>query len=260
MPRLTDRQQIRARLEYDRPWSVYALGDLAPGYWEQSEWYGPEDGADAVALLYRAAVPPVLMTCGDPVGLASALEELPPEPELMLSVRPEALDPIRRRWDVPTPTLMWRMLLVGEFPGVEASVPVVRLREDSLDEILELFRDGEPTGEAPDFFLPTMLQHGVYFGVREGGRLTAAAGTHLAVPSEGVATIGNVYTRRDRRGRGLGRAATASVVDELLRCGFNTIALNVRQTNAAAIAVYQPLGFRVYCPFYEGRARLRTPR
>lgn len=258
MPRLTDRDQIRTRLEHNRPWSAYALGDLSPGYWEQSEWYGPADSADAVALLYRAADPPVLMTCGDPIGLAAALDELPPEPVLMLSVRPEALGPIRRRWDVPAPTAMWRMLLTPEFPGVDPSIQVERLSFGSLADILELYRDGEPTGEAPDFFLPSMLADGVYFGVREAGRLAAAAGTHLAVPSENVATIGNVYTRRDRRGCGLGRAVTAAVVGELLQAAFTTIALNVRQTNVAAMAVYHQLGFRRYCPFYEGLALLRT--
>jgi len=254
MPRLTDASQIRTRLEHDRTWAAYALGDLQPGYWEQSEWYGPEGESDFVALLYRAARPPVLMTCGEASGLAAVLAELPPEPELMLSVRPDALAVVRRRWEVPKPTAMWRMLLAehseGALPAAEA------LSMESLGEMVELFRDGRPTGEEPDFFLPEMLRDGVYYGARDAGGLVAAAGTHLVAAREDVATIGNVYTRRDRRAQGHGRTVTGAVVLELRRRGIGTIVLNVRQTNAAAIRVYESLGFRRYCPFYEGLALL----
>ena len=54
-----------------------------------------------------------------------------------------------------------------------------------------------------------MVTDGVFFGVYEGEALVAAAGTHLVSREEGAAAIGNIYTRRDRRGRGLGRAVTA---------------------------------------------------
>jgi ribosomal-protein-alanine N-acetyltransferase len=154
---------------------------------------------------------------------------------------------------------MWRMLLTQDLPAAPPVVPVERLSADDLQDLQELYRDGEPSGEAPDFFLPSMLAEGVYFAAREAGRLVAAAGTHLAAPSEDLATIGNVYTRRDRRGRGLAGAVTGAVVAELRRSGIGSIALNVRQSNAAALALYHRLGFRRYCPFYEGVARLRTP-
>jgi predicted GNAT family acetyltransferase len=35
---------------------------------------------------------------------------------------------------------------------------------------------------------------------------------------------------------------------------LRTVALNVNQRNAAAVHVYERLGYARYCPFYEGIA------
>jgi ribosomal protein S18 acetylase RimI-like enzyme len=131
----------------------------------------------------------------------------------------------------------------------------VRLGATDLEALRRLYADGEATGEAPDFFFPSMLAQGVFFGHRESGELVAAAGTHLVAPEESVAAVGNVYTRRDRRGRGLATRATSAVVSELLRQGLRTIALNVERRNATAIRIYERLGFFRYCAFCEGLAR-----
>ena len=110
-------------------------------------------------------------------------------------------------------------------------------------------------GESPAFFTPGMLRHGVYYGVREGGAIVAAAGTHVLAERESVAAIGNVYTRRDRRGRGLGAQVSGAVVTELLGLGIRTIVLNVAESNAAAMRVYERLGFERYCEYREGICR-----
>ena len=91
-----------------------------------------------------------------------------------------------------------------------------------------------------------------FFGVYEGGHLVAAAGTHLLSREEGAAAIGNIYVRRDRRGRGIGRIVTAGVMREL--AGVETVGLNVRADNAATIQLYESLGFVEHCLFYEAMA------
>lgn len=83
--------------------------------------------------------------------------------------------------------------------------------------------------------------------------LVAAAGTHLLSRRERVATIGNVYTRRDCRGRGLGRTVMSAVLEAL--ADIDTIGLNVRVDNRAAIRVYASLGFVRHCPFYKRSRR-----
>ena len=67
-------------------------------------------------------------------------------------------------------------------------------------------------------------------GIYEGTALVAAAGTHILTREEGAAAVGNVYTRRDRRGQGLGRLVTQAVLAEL--AGVATIGLNVRPTTS----------------------------
>ncbi len=104
-------------------------------------------------------------------------------------------------------------------------------------------------------FYASMVTDGVFFGVYKGEDLIAAAGTHLVARDEGAAAIGNVYVRRDRRGRGLGRAVTAAVLHEL--AGIETVGLNVRADNDAAIRVYESLGFVRYCEFREALATAR---
>jgi predicted GNAT family acetyltransferase len=153
---------------------------------------------------------------------------------------------------------MWRMLLDPAAFGAAAVTGAVRLTMADLPALQQLYADGEASGEAPDFFSPEMLNQGVFFGVREGEALVAAAGTHLYTPAERIGTVGNVYTRRDRRGRGLASQVTQCVTAELLRLRLQTIVLNVAQPNAAAIQVYERLGFRRYTAFYEGRARGRS--
>src|ERR1700690_3538709 len=89
MPRIHDREAIRAILSADPRWSLYALGDLAPGYFEHSEWYIPVDGAPAVLLLYRAVTPPVLFAAGPSQAVALLAAETA-EPAVYLHVQPQA--------------------------------------------------------------------------------------------------------------------------------------------------------------------------
>jgi GNAT superfamily N-acetyltransferase len=256
MPRITDPSEIRTLLETDRGWSAYALGDLSPDLMRHCDWFRAPSSPNALALIFRAFQPPVLFTLGAAEGLRWLLGEMEAEAEFYLSVRPEALELVKQRWLVVHEKAMWRMLL-DPLRFRPTAGQAERLGPADVLALQRLYADGEATGEAPGFFTPEMLREGIYFGTREGSELTAAAGTHLVVPAEGVAAIGNVYTRRDRRGRGLGATVTSAVVTELLRFKLSTVALNVAQENEGASHLYEGLGFVRYVPFYEGLARKR---
>ena len=258
MPRLSDPNEIRALLETDRCWSVYPLGDLSPGFFEQSEWYRAAGGATALVLILRAFSSPVLFALGDPAAVAPLLEGIPDEPEMFLDVRPEILHLIKARYTIHQETVMWRMILDPWAFSPTAGEAVTRLGPDDFPALRALYADGETSGEAPGFFSASMLDQGVFYGIREGEELVAAAGTHLVVPAESVAAIGNVYTRRDCRGQGLAARVTSAVAGELLHMNLRTIALNVSQTNSAALRVYERLGFERYCGYYEGFAVRQT--
>lgn len=254
MPVLRDPAAIRSILSADPGWSVYALGDLAPGFFEHSLWVQPADGGPALALLFRGFSTPVLFAFGEAEAFAGTLDEIGDESALYLHVRPEIVPVLARRYRIVELKEMLRMVLDARAYRPAPTEGVLRLHSADLGELERLYADGNETGEAPDFFFPSMLEDGVFFGVREAGELVAAAGTHLAVPAEGVGAVGNVYTRRNRRGRGLGARTTSAVVDELVRTKVATIALNVSRKNETAIRVYERLGFRGYCDYYEGLA------
>jgi len=254
VPLIGDRSAIRARLERDRPWSIYALGDLAPGLFEQSRWHAAEGGS-ALLLLFSAFETPVLFAIGGPAEVEPLLDEIVDQPRLYLSIQPDVLPLIQARYRVTHETPMWRMVLD---PAQREFAPsrAVRLTLADYAALTRLHADGEPAGEAPDFFAPYMVEQGVFYGVYEGSELVATAGTHLVVAAEGVGAVGNVYTRRDRRGRGLAAEVTRAVVAKLTRTlpPQAVIALNVKQSNASAIRIYERLGFQRYCPFFEGLA------
>jgi ribosomal protein S18 acetylase RimI-like enzyme len=167
-----------------------------------------------------------------------------------LQVRPDALEEVARHAIVNDEKQMIRMAWAGG--STRLSDRVTRLGAPDVAALERLYADGDATGESPDFFYGSMVTDGVFFGVHKGDDLLAAAGTHLVAREEGAAAIGNVYVRRDRRGRGLGRAVTAAVLHEL--AGIETVGLNVRADNDAAIRVYQSLGFVRHCEFREALA------
>src|SRR5215471_5019484 len=93
----------------------------------------------------------------------------------------------------------------GAFRPTASNHGVQRLRMQSLPDVERLYADGASDGTSPDYFFPSMLDEGVFFGVRANGELVSIAGTHVLALEEGVAAMGNVYTRRDCRGHSRGR-------------------------------------------------------
>lgn len=251
MPRLTGKDDIRAILQRDPHWCVYALGDLTPRMFSKCQWFTP----DLTMVLHDYGTS-ILFAHG-PGSIREALDHV--AWPVHLQVQQDGLEEVKRYAAVTNEKQMVRMAWAADNPraaeGTEpkASGPrTVRLTATDVAALALLYQDGEATDESPDFFYSSMVTDGVFFGVYEGGDLIAAAGTHLVARDEGAAAIGNVYVRRDRRGRGLGRLVTSAVLHELR--DLETVGLNVRADNAPAIRVYESLGFVRYCEFFEALA------
>lgn len=243
MPHLTDKNQIRAILRIDPVWSVFALGDLAPGMFEKTRWFVP----DLTLVLHDFGTSIVFA-----IGTGSIREALQHVTwPVRLQVQPDALDEVARHATVTTTHRMWRMGW-SRAPVPFTSPACLRLHAGDVAALQRLYADGDATGESPDFFFPSMVTEGVFFGIYEDGELAAAAGTHLVYRDEGIAAVGNIYTRRDRRSRGLGRLVTSAVLEALT--DVDTVGLSVRADNDAAIHLYESLGFTRHCPFYEALA------
>jgi ribosomal protein S18 acetylase RimI-like enzyme len=257
MPTTRDPDAIRAILNTDRGWAIYALGDLAPALFAQSVWVRSANSPATLLMLYRGFDPPVLFALGDPTRVPGLLDELGHDGDVFVHIRPDVLEVLRPRYETDGVTAMWRMTLDPADYRPSATDGIVRLGPADREALERLYADGDGHGERPHFFLPSMVEEGVFFGIYEGSELISVGGTHLVVPQEGVAAVGNIYTRRDRRGRGLGARVTSAVVNELLRLRLPTIALNVAQQNTAAVRVYERLGFVRHCAYCEGLAPRR---
>ncbi len=257
MPKILDLDAVLGRLERDRSWTAYALADLEPGHREHASWFCAEDGSGLV-LLYREFVTPIVFCIESSESLASILSEidnslmephsiasgLPGDREIVVGADTAPL--IRSLFRITNERRMIRMFLdLTSFSpsAIEGTIPI---GPDHIEKVLNLYGS-----ETPEFFYARMLTQGTFFGFFEGNDLVAIAGTHIVSPHYGTAAIGNVYTRADRRGRGYARLTTGAVSQALLAAGISTIVLNVREDNAAAIRVYEQIGFRQYCRYCE---------
>ena len=253
MPLIHDLDVVRAILDRDRAWAAYAIGDLAPSFVAHCEWYVPAGDASGLVLLYRGFNPPIVFAMGDTVVLAPLFSELHAS-EISLHVQAEPLAALSERYDPTSVQPMVRMQLEpAAFRPAEIG-DVRPIGETDLDAVTALFEEGHARGQGPTHFTPAMIRQGTFRGVWDAGALVAIAGSHLYSRELGVCTIGNVYTRRDRRRRGLAAQVTTAVVQDAMADGIDTIVLNVSQDNHGARRVYEQLGFSVYCEFFEGKA------
>jgi RimJ/RimL family protein N-acetyltransferase len=238
--RIEDPAELASLFLADREAHVYGLADLDEPYWSHSSWF--RDGEAAVGLvslggewvtgyaISRVAPQAVLATLHEVVGQMPSGTWVTGPMGMHASISPGR--------DTRSIGPHWRMILddLADVPGWEAAV---RLGPDDLAAIEDLYQS-DP-GKA--FFMPSMLENHPFVGVWEEDRLVAAAGTHVASETYGVAAVGAVITRPSHRGRGLGKAVVASLCHRLVP-DFETIGLNVEAFNPPALTVYDQLGFR----------------
>jgi GNAT superfamily N-acetyltransferase len=252
-PELDPFHRICEILNHDRAWSLYALGDLAPEELRHCEWRFTSHDPPAVTLFYRAFDPPVFFAIGSAVVVERLLDEAPLPPTVYVHIRPEILSLVSERYQRVMTKMMQRMILrepaLADFTGVET------IAAGDLKELVELYANRDGKEKEGTFFSPAQVVNGVYFGIRDHGRLVAAAGTHLINRSENVAAVGNVFCLPEYRGKGLGARVTSAVVSALIKEGIRTIGLNVG-LESPATKLYHRLGFRKACSYVEGMAGL----
>jgi ribosomal protein S18 acetylase RimI-like enzyme len=248
---MADIARVRALLHEDRPSSLYALGDLDARRSKYCDWYVR---GRSVALVYREFDTPILLA----TGATEVLADVPEMDACLLHVPERFLAALEERFELESVTPVLRMSLdPGRFSEPADRATVEPLGPAHEGELRELYGEGLERGEEPDFFMPVQLGDDTFFGVREDGRLVAAGGTHLYSATESIGAVGNVYTRRSHRGRGLAAAVVSAIVERLIARRTATIGLNVRVANTAAIRLYERLGFKFHARFLEGRAITR---
>jgi ribosomal protein S18 acetylase RimI-like enzyme len=253
LPPLTvDRHASKAEMaEYlsrDRLFTAYALADLDAANVQGARWWlarrGSEPVAGALTMVDLTFRP--LFLAGDPEAAGLLLREAAREPRVVVAAPVEHRPVVEAHYRLERVDRMLRMVVDASSFRPSEGASAVRLTPAHIDELIDLYGLGSRT-----YFAPRRLQQEVYFGIFDGPFLVAAAGTHVRSREFGIAAVGNVLTRLAYRGRGLGRTCTSAVTAACL-ADHRDVVLNVRDDNAAAIAVYRRLGYLVHRPFIEG--------
>ena len=251
---VSDRAEIAAFLRTDRIYAAYALGDLDGPNRSRVAWgmaYDEAGSPIALAMHHEGLVPQPLFLMGAPDGCHAVLEHVvkPRDAYLQGTELHEAT--IRDLYELDAPIRMLRMV-VDRSSFTPFAGPAERLTALDIEELNRLYQLGFRAG-----FPPSVLEDGVYYGVRVRGRLVSAAGTHAINPREGIAVVGNVMTHADFRGHDFAKMVTSAVTAELLDRVVD-VALNVHADNDPAVAAYTRLGYRVHCQLIERLARRRA--
>ncbi len=252
---LEDREAIAAFLRRRPAVHAYALGDLDDFFWPHTRWLGLVlDGRlTQVALVYDEPDPPVLLALAEEPEetmaqlLVTTAERLPRT--LYAHATPSLIAGIRSVLVAATEPVAHRKLGLVR-PGALAAhdtQPVDGLGPADLADVERFYAQAYPG----TWFQARMLETGRYVGIRRDGELVCVAGVHVWSPVWRVAAIGNVATLPDARGRGLATAACARLCRVLLDDGIDTISLNVRADNLAAIRAYEKLGFAHAADYVE---------
>jgi GNAT superfamily N-acetyltransferase len=241
-----DRVLLREYLERDRLFSAYALCDLDDREFSRTHWGVALAGGEpvAVALEYSGAAPQPLFVLGETEALLAILRELIRPRIAYLAVHREQLPGMERLYRVdPGPPMIRMWVDRATFRPVPGAA--VRLVPADVGDLNRLYNLGFTS------WLPAeSIASGIYYGVRQGGRLIAAAGTHVVSRDARLAVVGNVMTHRDFRGRGYAKLTTGAVTQELLRF-CDQVVLNVRSDNPPAVAAYRTLGYAEHVRFEE---------
>ena len=242
----TDRPTLRRFLEQDRLFAAYAICDLDDREFGKTRWGAAFDGDQlvAVALEYAGLSPQPLFVMGRSDGLATILRDVIKPRAAYVASLPSALPAVASQYRVdPGPQMVRMWVDRTTFRPYPADVR--RLLPVEVADLNRLYQLGFAS------WLPSStIAEGVYYGVRVGGRLVAAAGTHVISQDARLAVVGNVLTHGEYRGRGFATATTGAVTADLLRT-CDQVVLNVRSDNPPALQAYRRLGYQEHLRFEE---------
>ncbi|MBU1699256.1 MAG: GNAT family N-acetyltransferase [Candidatus Eisenbacteria bacterium] len=231
---------------------IYAIGDLDDFFWDYTTWYAWEQTGElqAVILLYTGVELPVLLILDEatePLGrlLESIRHLLPRRFYMHISHGLEGRMKGFYRLDSHGRHLKMGLIDKTLLSGVETSdVEQLSIRDQPALE--KLYKTSYPG----HWFDPRMLETGRYFGIRDKDEWISVAGIHVYSETYRVASLGNVTTHPDFRGRGFGIRVTARLCQSLCKTADH-IGLNVHEDNRTAISLYARLGFKVMGSYHE---------
>ena len=241
-----ERPMLRSFLERDRLFAAYAICDLEEREFPRTRWGIATEGDEpiAVGMEYSGLTPQPLFVMGRLDGIEAILRDVLRPRAAYIAARRESLPAVEALYRVDSGPPMVRMWVDrARFRPYPSDVR--RLLPVEIGELNRLYQLGFAS-----WLSSSAVAEGVYYGIRVGGRLVAAAGTHVVSPAARLAVVGNVYTDVEYRGRGYATAVTGAVTAELLR-SCDQVVLNVRADNPPALQAYGRLGYAAHVRFEE---------
>jgi ribosomal protein S18 acetylase RimI-like enzyme len=223
----------------------YFIGDLSERYWPRCRWFAKWDDGNirALVLLYRHPTWPTILTLGPTEDIEHIARQCaadwPVKCHAHLQV--EHVDPmgVLFRLSGQSPVLQMACEPGCFMPRhISTGRAVVQLKRSDEPQIKSLLND-----YPENFFAVEDLDSGYYVGIYEDSTLLSMAGVHVVSSEFGVAALGNIVTKSDRRRQGYAIQCTQELVRRLLEIA-SVVTLNVVETNAPAIAMYRGLGFK----------------
>lgn len=155
----------------------------------------------------------------------------------MITVPYEALT-VLPDWLRPAKADAWAWRAIEAPPPVRAGEErVAWLGEDDLRDVKALLSEASPGASV----WPGDGAARRWAGIRDGRRLCACLADTTRFP--GVGHVSGIATAPEARGRGYGTAVTAWTARRLLAEGTRLVTLGVYSDNAAAMRMYDRLGF-----------------
>lgn len=189
----------------------------------------------SLALRYAADVEPFACAADDSTEALDALAALiaADDPALLIQATPS---PLPRGTRVLSEREGVQMIAEQSIEGTKPA-DAVPLGDGDSTEMIAL---AELTRPGP--FRARTHQLGQFWGMHREGRLVAMAGERMKMP--GVTELSGVCVHPDWRGHGFARDLSAFVSNAIQQRGETPI-LHAYADNAAAVGLYEQLGFRL---------------
>ncbi|HET8934836.1 MAG TPA: hypothetical protein VFN67_15405, partial [Polyangiales bacterium] len=183
-----DKAQLRQLLTTDPVAAAYLLGDLVEPFFGHCRWLvaGYRGRLEGAVLVYTGLSVPALLSFGAPDAVDAVFQRFASElPATCYAKIPlDHSDFFPRYYRTEHTENLWMMgARASELALPERKHDAMRLPPGAaLDPINALYAD-----YPENWFEPSQLESGLYFGAFADRRLVSIAGTHVLAPAEGVA-------------------------------------------------------------------------
>ena len=202
-----DRALLRSFLERDRLYAAYAICDLEEREFPRTKWGLATAGDEpiAVAMEYSGLTLQPLFVMGRPDGIGAILRDVSRPRAAYVAARREWLSAVETLYRVdPGPPMVRMWVDRARFRPYPSDVR--RLLPVEIGELNRLYQLGFAS-----WLSSSAIAEGVYYGIRVGGRLVAAAGTGFYPAFMGPAWLGYYWRDRKARYRFIGACLVVSI-------------------------------------------------